>query len=186
MKIVTRTCCDIIPKTIMLLMINTTKAFLGEDLLAHLYSSGDPKRLMEESGDAAAKREEMLRLHHACKEALKIIGDFSSGKVGAPTAPSITNDLLGMSMSGYNGSTYGGAPSSLSGMQRTSASNSIFNSNAPQHNSFSSSRPPVRNHGLTTSGRTVPPIPNRPARGNGMAPPLNNSAQNGNGISWKE
>ncbi|CAG0907652.1 unnamed protein product, partial [Cyprideis torosa] len=31
--------------------------------------------LMEESQEEAAKRDEMLRMYHACKEALKIIGD---------------------------------------------------------------------------------------------------------------
>lgn len=30
--------------------------------------------MMEESPEAAAKREEMLRMYHACKEALRIIG----------------------------------------------------------------------------------------------------------------
>ena len=30
--------------------------------------------MMEESQEAAAKREEMLRMYHACKEALRIIG----------------------------------------------------------------------------------------------------------------
>lgn len=31
--------------------------------------------MMEESPEAAAKREEMLRMYHACKEALRIIGE---------------------------------------------------------------------------------------------------------------
>lgn len=30
---------------------------------------------MEESAEAATKREEMLRMYHACKEALRIIGE---------------------------------------------------------------------------------------------------------------
>ena len=30
--------------------------------------------MMEESPEEAAKREEMLRMYHACKEALRIIG----------------------------------------------------------------------------------------------------------------
>ena len=33
--------------------------------------------MMEESADEAIKREEMLRQYHACKEALRIIGDVS-------------------------------------------------------------------------------------------------------------
>jgi hypothetical protein len=31
--------------------------------------------MMEESADEAQKREEMLRMYHACKEALRIIGE---------------------------------------------------------------------------------------------------------------
>ena len=30
--------------------------------------------MMEESAEAASKREEMLRMYHACKDALRIIG----------------------------------------------------------------------------------------------------------------
>lgn len=32
--------------------------------------------MMEESPEEAMKREEMLRMYHACKEALRIIGNF--------------------------------------------------------------------------------------------------------------
>ena len=39
---------------------------------------------MEESADEAIKREEMLRMYHACKEALKIIGDVSTATIGTP------------------------------------------------------------------------------------------------------
>merc|ERR1719167_594034 len=34
--------------------------------------------MMEESADEALKREEMLRMYHACKEALKVISEISS------------------------------------------------------------------------------------------------------------
>lgn len=32
-------------------------------------------QMMEESAEAASKREEMLRMYHACKDALRIIGE---------------------------------------------------------------------------------------------------------------
>lgn len=32
------------------------------------------QQMMEESPEEVAKREEMLRMYHACKEALRIIG----------------------------------------------------------------------------------------------------------------
>jgi hypothetical protein len=43
---------------------------------------------MEESADEALKREEMLRMYHACKEALNIIAEVSSVTVGA-SAPGL-------------------------------------------------------------------------------------------------
>ena len=41
MKIVTKTCRDLVPKTIMFLMINDAKSFINGELLAHLYATGD-------------------------------------------------------------------------------------------------------------------------------------------------
>ncbi len=45
--------------------------------------------MMEESADEAIKREEMLRQYHACKEALKIIGDVSMATVSTPAPPPV-------------------------------------------------------------------------------------------------
>jgi len=42
---------------------------------------------MEESADEALKREEMLRMFQACKEALRIIGDVSMATVSTPIPP---------------------------------------------------------------------------------------------------
>lgn len=44
MKIVTKTTRDLVPKTIMLLIINNAKDFINGELLAHLYASGDQVR----------------------------------------------------------------------------------------------------------------------------------------------
>jgi len=41
MKIVTKTTRDLVPKTIMHLIINNAKDFINGELLAHLYASGD-------------------------------------------------------------------------------------------------------------------------------------------------
>ena len=41
MKIVTKTTRDMVPKAIMMLIINNTKDFINGELLAHLYASGD-------------------------------------------------------------------------------------------------------------------------------------------------
>lgn len=77
MKIVKKTCLDMVPKTIMLIIINNVKSFLSEELLPHLYSTGKSNEMMEESEDEVAKREEMLRLHQACMEAIRIINSVS-------------------------------------------------------------------------------------------------------------
>ena len=38
--------------------------------------------MMEESADEALKREEMLRMYHACKQALNIIAEVSNVTLG--------------------------------------------------------------------------------------------------------
>merc|ERR1719336_2529653 len=97
MKIVTKTSRDLVPKIIMYLMINDTKSFINGELLASLYSTGDTHSMMEESADEALKREEMLRMYHACKEALKIIGDISSATINSSSQPSVRTDWSGLS-----------------------------------------------------------------------------------------
>lgn len=48
--------------------------------------------MMEESAEEAARREEMLRIYHACKEALRIIGDVSMATVSTPVPPPVKNN----------------------------------------------------------------------------------------------
>ncbi|KTF91624.1 hypothetical protein cypCar_00036693 [Cyprinus carpio] len=87
--IVNKSIRDLMPKTIMHLMINSAKEFIYSELLAYLYSSGDQSSLMEESAEQAQRRDEMLRMYHALKEALHIIGDISTStrKPSSGTAP---------------------------------------------------------------------------------------------------
>merc|ERR1712079_895713 len=94
MKIVTKTCRDLVPKSIMYLMINDVKQFINSELLAQLYATGDTQNMMEESADEAIKREEMLRQYHACKEAIKIIGDVSMATVSVPAPPPVKSDWI--------------------------------------------------------------------------------------------
>ncbi|KAI8429662.1 hypothetical protein MSG28_000238 [Choristoneura fumiferana] len=94
MRIVTKTTRDLVPKTIMMMIINNAKDFINGELLAHLYASGDQSQMMEESPEEALKREEMLRMYHACKEALHIIGDVSMATVSTPVPPPVKNDWL--------------------------------------------------------------------------------------------
>uniref|UniRef100_A0A8C9YLJ4 Dynamin-2 n=1 Tax=Sander lucioperca TaxID=283035 RepID=A0A8C9YLJ4_SANLU len=81
MAIVNKTVRDLMPKTIMHLMINNTKEFINAELLAQLYSCGDQNSLMEESQEQAQHRDEMLRMYHALREALDIIGDIRMTRI---------------------------------------------------------------------------------------------------------
>lgn len=56
--------------------------------------------MMEESADEALKREEMLRQYHACKEAMRIIGDVSMATVSVPAPPPVKSDWMPAPSSG--------------------------------------------------------------------------------------
>uniref|UniRef100_A0A2R8Z8G0 dynamin GTPase n=1 Tax=Pan paniscus TaxID=9597 RepID=A0A2R8Z8G0_PANPA len=71
-----------------------TKAFIHHELLAYLYSSADQSSLMEESADQAQRRDDMLRMYHALKEALNIIGDISTSTVSTPVPPPVDDTWL--------------------------------------------------------------------------------------------
>ena len=76
--IVSKNVRDIVPKTIMYMMVNKLKEFLQTDLLPLIYSAGDQNQLMEESQEAAERRDEMIRMYHACKDALHLLSDIST------------------------------------------------------------------------------------------------------------
>lgn len=92
MKIVTKTFRDLVPKLIMHMMINSTKNFILSELLASLYATGDQSSMMEESPEEERRRQDMLNTYHACKEALKIIGDVSMHTTYSPAPPPVKND----------------------------------------------------------------------------------------------
>ncbi|XP_008286751.1 dynamin-2 isoform X3 [Stegastes partitus] len=92
--IVNKSIRDLMPKTIMHLMINSAKDFIHSELLAYLYSAGDQGSLMEESAEQAQRRDEMLRMYHALKEALVIIGDISTTTVSVPVPPPVDDNWI--------------------------------------------------------------------------------------------
>ncbi|XP_056143365.1 dynamin-3 isoform X1 [Lampris incognitus] len=92
--IINKSIRDLMPKTIMHLMINSAKDFIHSELLAYLYSSGDQNSLMEESADQAQRRDEMLRMYHALKEALHIIGDISTTTISTPVPPPVNDTWI--------------------------------------------------------------------------------------------
>ena len=96
--IVIRTVKDQVPKAVMFMMVNKVcpsssssssfswsnppcfqmKEYIKNDLLPMIYSAGDQGQLMEESQESTLRREEMIRMYHACKEALNIISEVST------------------------------------------------------------------------------------------------------------
>lgn len=76
--IVCKSIRDVVPKTIMFMMVNKLKEYMSSDLLPMIYSAGNQDSLMEESQEAARKREEMVNMYHTCKEALVLISDVST------------------------------------------------------------------------------------------------------------
>jgi len=160
MKIVTKTTRDLVPKTIMMLMINNTKDFIMAELLANLYASGDTNSMMEESAEEAVKREEMLRMYHACKEALRIIGDVSMATVSTPVPPPVKEDWHLGSMNQQRAS-----PPSPGGPRRPGTGSSM--GPGPAMGSSASRAPPAP----PSTGRPAPAVPNRPDSSGGRAPP---------------
>ncbi|MXQ83998.1 hypothetical protein E5288_WYG002323 [Bos mutus] len=143
--IINKSIRDLMPKTIMHLMINNTKAFIHHELLAYLYSSADQSSLMEESADQAQRRDDMLRMYHALKEALNIIGDISTSTVSTPVPPPVDDTWI----------------------QNTSS-----HSPTPQRRPVSSVHPPGRPPAVRgpTPGPPLIPVPVGPA--SFSAPPI--------------
>lgn len=85
----------LIPSGIPLFLSNIqTKDFIHSELLAYLYSAGDQGSLMEESAEQAQRRDEMLRMYHALKEALLIIGDISTTTISTPVPPPVDDTWI--------------------------------------------------------------------------------------------
>ncbi|XP_051570861.1 dynamin-2 isoform X5 [Myxocyprinus asiaticus] len=153
--IVNKTIRDLMPKTIMHLMINSAKDFIHSELLAYLYSSGDQNSLMEESADQAQRRDEMLRMYHAIKEALSIIGDISTSTISTPVPPPVNDSWM---------------PDTSPAPQRRPPTTAPPPNRPPAVRGPTPGPPPLN----PTSAYVAPPIPSRPGH------PINafsNSAQ---------
>uniref|UniRef100_A0A9J7XMT8 Dynamin-2 n=1 Tax=Cyprinus carpio carpio TaxID=630221 RepID=A0A9J7XMT8_CYPCA len=110
MGIVNKTVRDLMPKTIMHLMISNTKEFINAELLAQLYSCGDQNTLMEESAEQAQRRDEMLRMYHALREALNIIGDISTTTISTSLPPPVDDSWLQVQRTGSGGRSPAASP----------------------------------------------------------------------------
>ncbi|XP_071155847.1 dynamin-1-like isoform X7 [Mytilus edulis] len=167
MKIVNKTQRDLVPKTIMFLCVNNVQEFIGAELMAHLYSTVDQQSLMEESQEEAQRREELLRMYHATKEALNIIGDINITTNSTPTPPPVDNDWLHIDQTTNGGGSRPSSPKPSRG--------------GPP--------PPLPNRpgpgGSSMPNRPAPSIPNRPApTAPGGGPPIPAFNQSGRTKSY--
>uniref|UniRef100_A0A673YKW9 Dynamin 2 n=1 Tax=Salmo trutta TaxID=8032 RepID=A0A673YKW9_SALTR len=177
--IVNKSIRDLMPKTIMHLMINSAKDFIHSELLACLYSCGDQGSLMEESADQAQRRDEMLRMYHALKEALVIIGDISTTTVSAPVPPPVDDTWRTKEPSPPPQARP--APAAVPPPSRPPAARVPTAAPPPsssQNPAFGAplipSRPgppPVNTYSAADLVANVPPIPSRPARVPPALPP---------------
>ncbi|XP_056601826.1 dynamin-1a isoform X3 [Triplophysa dalaica] len=143
MAIVNKTVRDLVPKTIMHLMINNTKEFINAELLAQLYSCGDQNTLMEESAEQAQRRDEMLRMYFALKEALNIIGDISTSTISTAQPPPVDDSWLQVQRSGSGGRSPATSPT-------------------PQRRAPPPARPGSRGSAPGPPAAGGPPLPSRP------------------------
>ncbi|KAK9519243.1 hypothetical protein VZT92_021984 [Zoarces viviparus] len=94
MSIIYKTFRDLMPKTVMHLMINSVKEFISSELLAQLYALGECSALMDESPEQQQHREEVLRQHAALKEALAVVGMFSTSTCTTPLPPPVDSSWI--------------------------------------------------------------------------------------------
>ncbi|XP_073427631.1 dynamin-2-like [Dendrobates tinctorius] len=78
MTIINKCFKDLIPKTLMHLMINSVRKFIRAELLAHLCSSEDQNILMEDSSEQAQKQDDKMKIDSAASEAKQIISNNST------------------------------------------------------------------------------------------------------------
>lgn len=69
-------------------------SIIGKRLLSLLFAYCVKSTMMTESADEALKRDEMIHMYEACKEALGIIGDISMSTVSTSLPPPVKNDWL--------------------------------------------------------------------------------------------
>ncbi|XP_062336845.1 dynamin-3 isoform X1 [Osmerus eperlanus] len=171
MAIVNKCIRDLMPKTIMHLMIINVKDFINAELLAQLYSAGDQNALMDESQETAQRRDEVLRTHHSLKEALAIIGDISTTTISTPLPPPVDNSWC-PSAAGRNRSPPASptAPRRMSSGQRPAARGAPLPPNRPGplgpfNNTADSPQVPSRPNRAPPSipSRRPPPSPTRQA-----------------------
>ncbi|XP_053332480.1 dynamin-2 isoform X4 [Clarias gariepinus] len=166
--IVNKSIRDLMPKTIMHLMINSAKDFIHSELLAFLYSSADQSVLMEECADQAQHREDVLRMYHALKEALSIISDISTTTISTPLPPPVDSNWINSEASPPAQMK---PPSSVPPPGRPPGGRGPAGG-PPAGSAPPPLAPPIPSRpGLESSSAPPPQIPSRPARVPPSVPP---------------
>ncbi|KAJ7376260.1 Dynamin-2 [Desmophyllum pertusum] len=158
LKIVSKTVRDLVPKTVMFFVINNVKEFIGQELLAHLYSGGNQNDLMKESDAEVTRREEMLRMFHSLKEALRIIGDIDASTISTNLPPPVDTGNMDLTDS-YKPS------------RATRQPPAPRPSSTPGSNPAAPSRPSRPVPGVPSRPDSVPSVPKRPNAPGKPAPP---------------
>ena len=178
MSIVKKNTRDIVPKTVMFYLVNSVKDYLSAEMLAQLYSHGNQDSLMEESPEETRRREELLRMYNATKQALSIIGDVVLSTTSTPTPAPIQDEWLQSNDSspGYNNNNLG----TPNAMGPRSLSPAPGNRKPMGGSNSGSVQPPPRPNipqrpgsisSIPNSGQQQQPmVPSRP--GQGQAPPM--------------
>ena len=70
-------------------MLNATRNFIAEELLAQIYAEVNISAAMEESPQELERKTELLNIFHSLKEAVKIIGDINISTHSTPTPAAV-------------------------------------------------------------------------------------------------
>ncbi|XP_063687649.1 dynamin-1-like isoform X14 [Bolinopsis microptera] len=165
MAIVRKTFKDVVPKHIMCLMVNKMKVYIETELMPCLYGAGNPAEMMEESEDEIRRRQELLGMYDACKDALKTISEVTAKTSTAPLPPPVARNNHSSPSPNMNASRMPKSDSaqSLSQNQQRSGARPPPNlPNRPTPNTGGATRPAPAPPG----GSRRPPPPSRPARPN--------------------
>ncbi|ETE61577.1 Dynamin-1 [Ophiophagus hannah] len=173
-------------ETIRNLVDSYTKDFIHSELLAYLYSSADQNSLMEESADQAQRRDDMLRMYHALKEALNIIGDITTSTVSTPVPPPVDDTWLQAGSGGHSPTSQRRPPSTV--LPPPMPGPPLIPVPAAGSSSFVAppipSRPVPQSAFITNNEpfSTPPQIPSRPARIPPGIPPAEDLLQHRTGL----
>ena len=63
-------------------MLNSTRDFIADELVATLYSECNAGDLMKESADEVERKTEMIKIYNALKDAVKIVTDININTTG--------------------------------------------------------------------------------------------------------